>query len=360
MDDGSGSQITDPVGGYNGTLHKASWTPSAVVINSSGRLLDLSSSRAKPSWALDFDKDSYVEVPDAPALNPKNFSLAFWLAPDTSSDWANVIGKQHYATGESTGWTISWDAGSPRSIVLHGFTSFNSESSSVEVPVALGEWTHLVFTVGESKIAAYKNGRLIGQTPSEDFLPTTEPFRIGGGYGNSHYFDGLIDNVLFYNTSLTQSEVQDLYRSYITTPQGFTVLEMNKTSLTLGQEMTIVARLVDQRGNALVGANVSFQISGKSLGTATTDSRGFARVPYNAKELGTFSLTAEFAGIGAYGGSAQTVQLVVTQGQSQYALFGVIGAALVLGAVAISRRRRRGGQSEDLEQAIRDLLRGAG
>ena len=358
MDDGSGSLTTDSVGGHKGTLYGASWTPAAVVINSSGNLLDLGSDNIGLSWALDFNgKDSYVEIPDALALRSANLSIAFWVSPDASSDWVNVMGKQHYVTGELAGWVISWDAGSPRRMLLHGYTQSHSESFSVGVPVTLGEWAHLVFTVGGGRITAYKNGRPVGVTTSESFLPTTEPFRIGKAYGSSHYFDGLIDNVLFYNTSLTEKEVQSLYESYASAAQRFTVVELGQVSTILDRETAITARLVDQRGSVLAGANVSFHLNGQALGTVTTDSRGLARILYRPLDLGTYSLTAEFAGIGSYNGCAQTVQLVVAQDQTQYALFGVMGAALALGAVVVGRRRRRRRWSEeDLERAIKDLL----
>jgi len=359
MDDGSGALITDSVGENEGTLHGASWTPAAVVINSSGSLLDLGSGSVGLSWALDFNgKDSYAEIPDAPALRSANLSIAFWISPDASSDWMNVMGKQHYVTGELAGWVISWDAGSPRRMVLHGYTQSHSESFSVGVPMTLGEWTHLVFTVGGGGITAYKNGRLVGMTMSEGFLPTTEPFRIGKAYGDSYYFDGLIDDVLFYNTSLTEEEVQSLYESYSSAVQCFTVIELGRVSTILGRETAITARLVDQLGRVLAGANVSFYLNGQALGTVVTDSRGLARILYRSVDLGTYSLTAEFAGIGSYNGCAQTVQLVVAQDQSQYALFGAIGTALALGAVVVGgrRRRRRRWSEEDLEQAIKDLL----
>ena len=360
IDDGSGNTVTDSVGGNTGTLYGGSWTSSAIVFNSSGYAWDLGKGSMQTPWALDFNgKDNYLEVPDTPALRSSNFSVAFWVSPDTSSDFGNVMGKQYYVEGQQEGWMIYWDLGTPRPMRLTAFTSSHTEINSVGVTVPLGEWTHLAFTLGNKTIAAYKNGQLVGERTNVaylDYLSTNQPFRIGRAWGDSNYFDGLIDNVQFYNTSLTQTDLQNLYQNYTTTTERSTIIQLNQISISQGQESNITAKLVDDTmGRALTNVNVTFSINNNDLATVRTDSRGIAQIQYKPQETGTFTLTATYNGTGVYYGCVQTAQLVVESPLQQQVLLGVAGGAIALGAVVVVRRKRRSNGVEwgyDMEKVV--------
>lgn len=357
MDDGSGNQVMDQIGGYSGTLHGGSWSPAAVVFNSSGYTWDLGLGGSSTPWALDFNgKDNYIEIPDAPILRSQNFSIAFWIAPDTSSDWTPIMGKQYYVAGQLSGWTVSWDNEVPRKICFVTYSPPDKESS-ISVAITLGQWTHITFTYSISAIAAYKNGELVARSTSGSFQPSTEPFRIGRAYGEYHYFDGLMDNVMFYNSYLSQNDIRSLYDSYVSTVQRSTIVELSPTTINPGQDTAIIVRLKDQLGRVLTGANVSFRINNNMLGTVKTDSRGFAQISYRPQDSGTYSLTASFDGVGTYLGCAQTVQLTVANSfPQQTLLIGAVGAVIILGVVIVARKK---GGSNNIEWGsdIKDLIK---
>jgi hypothetical protein len=350
---------TDLVGGSNGTLHGASWSPAAVVFNSSGSSWDLGTG---VRGGLEFNgKDTYVEVPDSPHFRLENFSVAFWVLPDTSSDYVNVMGKQYSGAGQQAGWVVSLNnmLGEDNLTLMHliVFGPSHTTTYSAGVPIDLAMWTHLVFTVDNRTIAAYKNGILVGKVASNGYLPTNEPLRIGKAYGDSHYFEGLVSEVQYYNSSLTETDVQDLYMSYATTKQHTTVIELNQIAMNQGQETPITAKLIDQLGRVLVGVQVSFYLNTHDragyLGTVTTDSRGYARIVSGPHDPGNYSLTAEFDGEGQYLGCAQTVEATVANSfpqQPQQVLFGTIGTiGIILFGVALVAKRRRLGWGSKLE-----------
>jgi hypothetical protein len=351
FDEGPGSSwVSDSVGGLRGSFHGGvGWSPAPVLSgpgNSSELLLDLGAGVNGSAWALDFDgRSGYVEVTDMPVLDSAIFSIAFWASPDKSGDWDNVMGKQLYQDGEQSGWMLCWDSSSPRMLRLIIFDEAHAESSSVGVPLALGEWAHVVYIVGNGSISAYKNEVFLGQTGLRGYQPVAEPYRIGRAYGDGHYYDGLIDDVRIYGEVLDEAHVRGLYQSYYSGDRRFTVVEASDVSAALGDKVLLLARLVDQRGRAAVGASVSFHMGNITLGTVTTDSRGLAQVSLNASTAGTFPLLVETPGTIHLDGAGQETKLVVASPGSvtpQIILYGVctmcVSSSLVLARRWRSRR----------------------
>ena len=363
LDEGSGAHVSDSIGSQNGTLHAVAWTPAAIILDSTGRMWDLGSGKSGPASALDFSgMDSYLEVSDSPVLNSSEFSVIFWASPDSSGDWANLMGKQYYDVDKQAGWMVCWDAGSPRMLRLIVYSSSHTESSSPPVPMDLGKWAHLAFTVGNGSISAYKNGELVGRSPLNGYLPSSELLRIGKASGSSNYFDGMVDEVLFYSSSLGDNDIRSLYQSYnvTTSINSPTAVEVGSNSAIQGQEIELVARLLDKRGRVVVGAHVYFHLDGQSLGDVSTDSRGYARQRFLPQEASTHNLAVTFGGVNGLDGSAKTVQLTVTQAASmqQYLLYAGVVAAIVLGVVMVLiLSRRREPSSEELAKTIRDGLK---
>lgn len=80
------------------------------------------------------------------------------------------------------------------------------------------------------------------------------------------------------------------------------------------------AVLVDQYGDAVVGASVDFYINGTFVGTCTTNSSGIASVTFAPILLNPtsspYNITAEFAGNNYYNGDNSTNQLTVNKANS--------------------------------------------
>jgi len=366
LDDGlASSSASESIQGLRGSLNGGvSWSPAAVLlVNGSVLVWDLGRGRNDSAWALDFDgKSGYVEVEDAPVLRSGSFSVAFWASPDSSGDWDNVMGKQLYQNGEQSGWIICWDSSSPRMLRLLIYDQSHMESSSTGVPMTVGEWAHIVFTVGDGSICAYKNGVSLGQTVLRGYEPISEPFRIGKAYGNGHYYDGLIDDVRFYDWSLLAGEVSFLYAdcgyNNPGSDQVSTDIEEVEVSFTPGVENRLGVRLLDQRGRVLVGVPLSFTLDDVAIGTGTTDSHGVAWIPYMPVDSNTRTLTAVFNGAEGFTRAYSTVQLAAaaqTAPLQQYVIIVAVAAAAVGAAIVLLKHRRRR-TSDDLADSLREVL----
>lgn len=95
--------------------------------------------------------------------------------------------------------------------------NFDGIENRVRIPYTGGEWVHITMVHSGGTLYAYKNGVLIGTTPSGD----TNTFRddLQMAFGGSQFggqipkFQGQVDEVAMWSTALTQGVIRDwLYR----------------------------------------------------------------------------------------------------------------------------------------------------
>lgn len=170
--------------------------------------------------AADFEAGNteYLSISDANwGSEPTgDFSFSFWIKPETlpSTDYV-IIGKDQsggrsfYIGLKSTG----------RIEVGINDTSFATSDATVTA----GSWFHIVFTYdyvtsGNSVMKIYINGNQSGSTVSNAVGPmadTTTEWCFGRRTftGSELYYDGLIDEIGFWNKVLSTTEITDLYNS---------------------------------------------------------------------------------------------------------------------------------------------------
>jgi hypothetical protein len=78
----------------------------------------------------------------------------------------------------------------------------------------LNKWTHVAFVYGQGHSRLYVDGKLVSE---EEFEPefgyiNQQNVTIGlkGGFGNSHPYNGIVDEVRIYNRALSADEVEKL------------------------------------------------------------------------------------------------------------------------------------------------------
>jgi hypothetical protein len=161
-----------------------------------------------------------VQIPYAPSLVSSNYSVEAWVKPLAQvSDPINqdVIFGQSYgqcqlaARRGSTGVRIAFQFGVSQ-VTFYGVVSTN------EIPI--GQFTHLTGTWDGTTLRLYINGVLNAQrTPGASPVDPGCPFSIGGIYNTAvggcnyvgQFFNGLIDEVSYYNRALSGGEVQAIY-----------------------------------------------------------------------------------------------------------------------------------------------------
>jgi len=160
---------------------------------------------------------SKISLGNQTFFNAGDYSVSFWLNNQGNDSNYQIIMSQR----------TSSDAGSPINISMYG-VSYGSNDGKLYFAVggsyfvsntvlSKNTWYHLVFTiVAGGNMNIYVDGVLDSNSTTESTTrptPTTQNLAIGANGSNTDYpFNGLIDQVRFFNTALTQSQVTELAR----------------------------------------------------------------------------------------------------------------------------------------------------
>ncbi|HDO26941.1 MAG TPA: hypothetical protein ENH02_02380 [Bacteroidetes bacterium] len=175
-----------------------------------------------------FDKGSDIVVPYSTALNPSEISISLWIKMEEQPNNDYIIALDRW-----NGWKLNLQTSdflffTVKAITPDGDTSYYNRDSNPTSIDSL-KWTHVVVTFKDGTMNFYVNGDLVkawtdtpGTPIAVDNIPlsigsdlptdvyTTEegsPFYVNWG----GYFKGDIDDIRFYNTSLTGPQVKALY-----------------------------------------------------------------------------------------------------------------------------------------------------
>ena len=188
-----------------------------AVTDSSDNGLDGKIAQGKPKWvegkfdgAMEFGGADMVTVPDDDALDLENFTLAAWVnIPKISGAWQIVASKENRGpVGRNYGLFGNINTG----VIHYSFTTDTTwKSFDAQTPVTDGEWHHVAGTYDGSDFKLYLNGEVDAETS-----PGTEPdthdnvFFIGGCDVGGYWMSGIIDEVVLYDRSLSEKEINDL------------------------------------------------------------------------------------------------------------------------------------------------------
>jgi Concanavalin A-like lectin/glucanases superfamily len=164
-----------------------------------------------------------VQVPYSQTLVGPIYSVEAWVEP-----LAQVSGGINQAVifGQSFGSSLLIARpGNSGVVILFGFgtshVTFNWVVNTNEIPI--GQFTHLIGTWDGTTLRLYVNGALNAQnTPGTSPVDPGCPFYIGGFYTTidegicnyeGQFFNGLIDEVSYYNRVLAGAGIQALYEA---------------------------------------------------------------------------------------------------------------------------------------------------
>ena len=205
-------------------------TNSFIVYNGSGWVELQSDGTGAASlsndYSVDFDgANDFIQTSYRPSAG-STFSASFWMkSSDTSSSMGWFSLMDAFATygiflttpSSTKGWYYGWN-GVTRNATIGG--------SNATLAVRDGSWHHVAMTVNGTTVKIYTDGTIVGTdtTPSAYSGPTsgsgsggTGPdldYVIGRGYGVGAYqYNGLIDELAFFETELTGSNISAIYNS---------------------------------------------------------------------------------------------------------------------------------------------------
>ena len=198
-----------------------SGTSDTVVTDFSGNgfngVMEDSSTRVagKVGEALSFSGAGRVNLGNSALLNPvSELSIEFLMKTADDAADIGVMFSRHWSLDTGPNWA-------QRLSVVAGKLNFGyagGVSLTGNADVANGVWHHVVLTHDGSSFKLYVDGVLDRSVPAPgNFISSTSNTYIGnsnyaGNYGIGHY-NGLMDEVAFYNRALTTAEISGHYVS---------------------------------------------------------------------------------------------------------------------------------------------------
>ena len=176
--------------------------------------------------AFSFDgTNGYVQIPDAPALKPANFTVEAWVRFSSLNSAGSggspagsqyIVFKQNSQSGNFEGIDLSKTRTTGGDFFQFLVTSASAQSVSVNSTTAIstGVWYHVAAVRGTNFLQLSVNGQLQGQT-NVPFAPDygTLPLYFGttGESYWDHKFAGTLDEVTLYSRPLASNEIAAIY-----------------------------------------------------------------------------------------------------------------------------------------------------
>ncbi len=158
--------------------------------------------------------DSYIKLPSA--FDYQNRSISLWF---NASD---ITGTQRLYYSDNpdlnyglTNIDLSVDDSNGKPYIRMECGG-GGDTNDLTTEIEENQWYHAVLTIDSDTVKAYLNGEMYAKTPLFYYQSSVDgnPYAyIGCNRNEDHYFfHGLIDNVVIYNSTLSDEQVEILYK----------------------------------------------------------------------------------------------------------------------------------------------------
>ena len=221
--------------------------------------------------AVSFDRNSsqYLDLGNNSNLNLTNYTIGFWFNPKTAldSNLPDLAGLISLIPGTNNGINILYDPIAQSLSISHGA---GGTWNSIYYPTTLdaNQWYYLAVSFDGTTRTMYLNGNPVASDspPAPEWTGTNNYYIAKGGEGLNQYFDGRMDEIVVYDKSLTQQQVQGLYNlgkigkttpatygDYIKLDTPLAYWKLNENSGT---------KAIDYSGNGYVGVYTNSPVLG--------------------------------------------------------------------------------------------------
>lgn len=170
--------------------------------------------------AFNLQSGDYFSVPDKDVWDNTNLTLSAWFyrtSTWSANWWQDSIIAHDEGPGYQNKWIWSYD-GSRILFHINTPAAINITILSSTYSISLGTWYNFVMTKNSNIYNFYVNGVPTGTASDSTSIPNANcPLIIGTGESGA-LFNGKIANVLFYNKSLSETEV---VQNYVSTKTRF-------------------------------------------------------------------------------------------------------------------------------------------
>jgi hypothetical protein len=200
-------------------------------------------------YALSFNGiDQHVEISHADSLSAsKEFAVAAWVNNRALADGGlsdpefHIIAAKGWAPDVGGSWSLAWDKKSnDLSFCIRKSTDRGYQCVFADFHSIANEWHHVAGVFSNGKLSLYVNGSLAAKPVAlgtSSIFTNREELRIGAASREPNKFlqswDGLIDEVLLFNRSLTESEIKAMFLAAISSePSSSTTSDSGTMSVT--------------------------------------------------------------------------------------------------------------------------------
>ena len=193
-------------------------------------LLIICSNLKAADYSLEFDRlttSEYVEVPFDVSMNPTgDFSVNAWVKVKASNDWQSVVTSRSADTAcgalnnRTKGYMLYIQPDEDWSFWNGRCTTNTWAKVDTSVSVNLNTWQMqtVTYDASETMMKLYIDGVLKGNNNSDTLTANSNrPLRIGAGATNEdtprYWFNGKIDEVAIWSSTLSAAEITQLYNS---------------------------------------------------------------------------------------------------------------------------------------------------
>jgi hypothetical protein len=177
--------------------------------------------------AFSFNGNGYVQVPNAPSLEPANLTIELWVRHyGTPGNYRYLVSKGFDNCAAASYAIYTGETAGLRFYVYDGVNFQNGLSRDAGAGVWDGNWHHIAGTYDGAVIRFYVDGEEMGIGTPASFsiaynLPTDQKFYIGSSFippgpfcqGFDPRFIADVDEVTLYNRALTQAEIEGIYNA---------------------------------------------------------------------------------------------------------------------------------------------------
>ena len=169
--------------------------------------------------AINGYKQEFFTVQNKPELNPKIFSLSFWMKQDPIHVTNSAI-ISHVNAKKTAGWYFQLNVTKTQTSIQFSVTNTDGKIFTVSSPFETGVFQNVVGTFDGRGLKIYLNGYLKGHNEfAGNYIANPDvPLNVGlNSFDYRRPWTGLIDELRFYNFALSDSEVQKFsdYGAYL-------------------------------------------------------------------------------------------------------------------------------------------------
>jgi hypothetical protein len=193
-----------------GTMKDAIGTADMIQGNSTSFVADRFGNE-NSSLALN---GGWTQVPPGIYFDSQEFTIAVWVYPQQIEPYSRIIDFENGQSADNIALSFSSGNSLQPLIVIYSVSNYIFQTKSTK-QITPNQWQFLTATNNGTNARIYLNGTLVAESNTQNY---TRPFNLSrsncyigkSNWAHDGYSHSYLDDLRFYNKSLTQEEINEL------------------------------------------------------------------------------------------------------------------------------------------------------